>query len=699
MSPQAYNSSIINPADRRRRVMALVIWAAYFIVPNDAGGLVQGLPLGPFESAALLALGWLAIFGGRVPFASIAAVLMIVTTVAGAAIPGSPGFRARYFATIDGTGAPERSSGFSDRAYTRIDESLDFRPGGPELPLNFFNDNSRFSFFQVRPRSRNELEFSVRWSGFWWLAQGVDEIYVDAPQAAGEVFVDGEKRTGKVSIAPGWHRLDVSLSSPYGAPRRFSAGTIRLGLLTPFDSLTVYTQQIRDWQVQAARVLRVARTVSDLSALALVLIAWAMSCADQIGAVLKPATDRERRHQVIALFAAVAAIDAWRFAWPWATRVMLLVGGDDTLTYETFARDILFNGILMSGGKPLGHGEPFFYQAFYPYFLAGTHLAFGEFMYGAVLVQRLLAAVAFVQLVEIAIRYTSERAWIVALPIATAFIGWKFWAIAGQPLNESLYVPLLVISTAALIRLCDAPSTGRAIWTGIVSGLATITRSTVLVGWIVAWPVAWLALKGTAARSRVLAMVIVSFLAVLSLVSMRNWIVARVPSPIPTEGAITLLGGNEPPPGLEIAAARRPMYQRFGISDIAATVIEYAIQQPRSFAINLAKKAVFVLGFYEPYVPGWGYSPVYILTWTSALAGVWLAVRRRQGSIWPILIPALIALTQFIAIVVVYPKGERLVVPIHTLLIPYSAAAAWFAVNSRSSDAANVNRIASRTST
>jgi len=117
------------------------------------------------------------------------------------------------------------------------------------------------------------------------------------------------------------------------------------------------------------------------------------------------------------------------------------------------------------------------------------------------------------------------------------------------------------------------------------------------------------------------------------------------------------------------------------------------------FAINLAKKAVFVLGFYEPYVPGWGYSPVYILTWTSALAGLWLAVRRRQGSIWPILIPALIALTQYIAIVVVYPKGERLIVPIHTLLIPYSAAAVWFALNSRSSDAANVNRIASRTST
>ena len=52
-------------AEHRRRIIALLIWAAYFIVPNDAGGLVGGLPLGPIEAAALLAIGWLAIFGGR----------------------------------------------------------------------------------------------------------------------------------------------------------------------------------------------------------------------------------------------------------------------------------------------------------------------------------------------------------------------------------------------------------------------------------------------------------------------------------------------------------------------------------------------------------------------------------------------------------------------------------------------------------
>ncbi|MBY0493531.1 MAG: glycosyltransferase family 39 protein [Cyanobacteria bacterium] len=662
------------PADRRR-LIALLIWAAYFIIPSDAGGVVGGWPLGPLEAAPLVAIGWLAIYGGRLPLAPAAAAMLIITTASGWAIPGSPGFRARYFTTIDATGAPERSGPFST-AFTRIDSQLHFEPGGNELPLNFFNDNSRFSFFQVRPRDRNQLEFSVRWSGFWWVPNGAGEVYVDAPGATGEVFVDGEKQIGQLTLSPGWHRLDVSLSSPYGAPRRFSAGTTR-GVPTPFDSLSVYTQQIREWQVQSARALRIVRTMADLAALGLVLIVFAKEAWRKVAAFGQVATDRERREQAIAIFAAVAAIDALRFAWPWATRVMILVGGDDTLTYESYARDILFNGILMSGGQPLGQGEPFYYQAFYPYFLAATHFVFGEFMFGALLVQRLLAALAIVKLVEIAIRFTAERVSMVALPIATAFIGWKFWHIAGQPLNESLYVPLLVASAAALIRLCDHPSAKNAGATGIVSGFATITRSTALLSWAIVWPAAWLALKGQPKRTSRLAMLIASFLAVLSLVAIRNWIVAGVPSPIPTEGAITLLGGNEPPAGLTISPERHGVYQRFGISDITATVIEYAITEPRLFALNLWRKALFVLGFYEPYAPGWGYSPVYILTWTLALAGLWLAIKHRHGSIWPILIPALIAATQFIAIVIVYPKGERLVVPIHTMLIPYTAIAVW----------------------
>jgi hypothetical protein len=152
---------------------------------------------------------------------------------------------------------------------------------------------------------------------------------------------------------------------------------------------------------------------------------------------------------------------------------------------------------------------------------------------------------------------------------------------------------------------------------------------------------------------------------------------------MPTELGITLRGGNEVPPGVTIdLTARSAMYQRWNVDEHTATVIEYAISAPGLFAQNLGRKALFALGFYEPYAPGWGYSPVYIAVWVSAVAGLVLLFRQPKTKTAPrarvpYLIPAVIALTQFMAVVIVYPKGERLIVPVHSLLLPYSAIAAW----------------------
>jgi hypothetical protein len=694
--------------DERRRLLALLVWALYFVVPTDAGGLVHGLALGPLEAAALMAIGWLALNGGRLRFAAAGATMMLVTVVAGLAIPGSPGMRARYFANAEGTGAPERSAEFIRSPFTRIDRRLFFKPGGPELPLNFFNDQTRYSLFQVAYTNHHQLPFAARWSGEWWAGGGIDAIYVQAPKAAGEVAIDGTTvatvdatdddgdSVVALSVAPGWHRLDVSLSSPYAGSRQFSAGTVSGGIRHPFDASEVVTQHVRDWQMSSTRVLRIARMICDVAALAIVGVTFLMSLWRL--ALARPVGEVDRRKQAMALFTAVAGIDALRFAWPWASRVMLLVAGDDTATYETFARDILFNGILMSGGKPLGHGDPFYYQAAYPYFLAAEHVIGGEFMFGVVLIQRLLAIYAIVKLVEIAIRLTAERAWMIALPVAAAFMWWKFSIISAQPLNESLYVPLIVGTVAATMRLCDEARPGRAARAGVIAGIAALTRSTALPAWLLTLPMVRLSLPRSL-RARLLAITTASFLAVFSLITIRNFIVAGVFAPTPTEMGITLRGGNEPPPGLVIDAGRAAIYQRIGFDDHTAAVAEYAIQQPSAFAANIGRKFIFVLGFYEPYAPGWGYSPVYIATWISAIAGLWLSVRYRSGAIWPLLIPAIVSLVQFAAIVVIYPKGERLVLPVHVVLIPYSAAAIWFALNRRSSDAANVSLIANRTNT
>ncbi len=150
------------------------------------------------------------------------------------------------------------------------------------------------------------------------------------------------------------------------------------------------------------RLIKIGVDVTLLAGLAWVFLTTLARIA---GGLRKPAAATLRLSQVLWLFAAVAAAEALIFALRWWQQNMLLVGGDDTMTYEGYARDILLNGLLMNGGLPAGQGEPFYYQAFYPYFLAAAHAVFGEGMFGPVLLQRLLAALAMWKIVEIAVAF------------------------------------------------------------------------------------------------------------------------------------------------------------------------------------------------------------------------------------------------------------------------------------------------------
>ena len=680
------------------RYISLLIWAAYLTFPTDAGGLLHGNPIGPLEACGLLVLAWLAVWGGPLPGAWLAAIVLVVSTVVAAAIPGTSGFRARYFANAEGIGAHERSTEYRDSVFTRIDRRLDFAPGGPEFPLAFFNDNSRFNFYRADQPHRRRLPFAVSWSGLWWTEAGAQHLYLHAPQAAGEVFVDGVSLltaapgdgfvTGGLTLTAGWHRLDVRFSSPYAAPRQFAAGSIVDGQYRPFDATAVATQQVRGWQMQSARMLRLAKTAAD--AMVLAWLGWLFVAS--VRARVIDLWQRESvvtvRRRAVPLLAIAAAVEALVFAWPWSRQVMLLMGGDDPMTYEGYARDILFNGILMNGGLPTGQGEPFYYQAFYPYFLALLHALTGEGTFGIVLVQRLLAAWTIWKLVEMAVMLSKEAAWLPALVIATGFVGWKFWPIAAGLANESLYVPLLVAWTASTMAVCREPSVTRAWTTGLLGGVAAITRSTVLLGWAVAWPLCWWSWAGRRQRVALATRLAVASLAVFSLIGIRNWIVAHEIALTSTGLGVTLLGGYEIPPEVIIdLTARQSAYDRLGLNEATAQVIEFAVTAPAAFLRNLGVKALFALGFYEWYAPGWGWSPVYVAVWTTALFGLVIAARSHPGARASSVVPWVVALSQLVAVVIIYPKNERLIVPIHVLLVPYSAIAAWWLI-----DRVNVRR-------
>ena len=668
------------------RYASLLIWTAYLAVPVDAGGLIQGVPLGPIEATALLAIGWLAVYQRPVKGAAAAGAVLAVMLIASASLSSPGGFRARYFANAAATGPHERSTDHPDDGFTRLDGRLDFAPGGPEFPLAFFNDNSRFNFYRAGEPHRRRLEFAATWSGHWWIGGegGTRSLYADAPQSSAAVFIDGASvmsvspdtgaATADVSLAGGWHRLDVRFSSPYAAPRRFSAGELVAGDQRPFDATSVLTRRIPDWHMPIRGVVRTVKTALDIALLAWLAWQLLLGIRDRVQALRAPAPVPAWREHVIALLLIVAAVEALAFAWPWSSQTLLLSGGDDPMTYEGYARDILFNGLLMNGGLPLGQGEPFYYQAFYPYFLAAVHATFGEGMFGVMLVQRLLVMFVIWALAEMAVSLYGERAWIAALGCATFFACWKIWPIAADLLSEALYVPLLVAWTAALVRTIRAPTIASAAGAGLLGGFTAVTRSTILLAWLIVFAVCWVAWKRAANRRALVSALVVCSLGIFSLIAVRNGIVAGRFVPTPTGFGVTLLGGNEAPPGVVIdLSARARLYDRLGLSATTAQVIEYAVSAPRQFSLNIARKALFALGFYEPYAPGWGYSPVYIAVWVTAGAGLVLAWRLRLAPAAAIILPILIAASQYGALVIVYPKGERLILPFYALLVPYSS--------------------------
>lgn len=596
------------------------------------------------------------------------------------AVPGEPGFRARYYATASASGPHERSTENRRSDFTRVDERLDFVRGDRDFHLAFFNDHTRFNYLRPGEPDRRYLEFAVAWSGWWWVREGAQTLYLHAPDAASQLTVDGTQvlasdprassMTREVTLAEGWHRLQVTFSSPYGAPREFSAGVMRGALRVPFDAGDVRTDRIDGRQMSVAAALSLAKPIADSIALGWLAVLGGLLIVRRLGELWQGGLAAPAAG--IALFVLGGALEALRFAWPWTGRFMNMVAGDDPMTYEAYARDILLNGILMNGGAPLGQGEPFYYQAFYPYFLAVCHALFGEGMFGVLLVQRFLVALTAVAATRVAMKLRGDSIWPIGLLVAGLFVWWKFARIAADLLNESLYIPLLIGWTATLIGVCLEPSVARGAFAGIAGGLAAVTRSTATLSWALVWPACYTHLRA-GRRSKAIATLVACSLAVFSLIGIRNWLVSRTFAPTSTELGITLLGGNPPPEGLTLdVSKRKPLYERAGISDYTAEVIEYAIAAPGHFSANIGRKALFALGFYEPYAPGWGYSWAYIAVWTSAIAGIWIAVRQARPRPVPALIPLLIALTQYAAVVIVYPKGERLILPIHTVLLPYT---------------------------
>jgi hypothetical protein len=668
------------------RVLPL-FWLAYIVVPRHGWGLLGGRPLTLLPTAVVALVCWLWFTRAAAGVPAVLVGALLAKILLGALLLVPRGFDARYYANPDFQGQVERSAEPSDQSFTRVDDRLTFGvPGASDLPLAFLNDVHRFNFYLPNQPNRNTLPISVVWQGFLRIvAPGQGRFYVRAPGGTAQLLVGHEltlqttntEATGGSTFLPGFYRLLVSLSIRPDGVRQIEAGRIVDGREQPFDAATVYR---RPAPAVAVAVDSLARWLSRL--LDVVLCAWLLvAVVGVLRDVGRRASHRYVPRDAIALVWACAIVNAVMFAAPSVGRTITLGGGHDWLSYESMARDIALNGVAMTQGAAFGHAQPFYYQPLYPYFVALCHWLFGDGLYGVFFVQRLLVAAGAIAMWRATAALFGERIGGAGLAAAVIVFYGKFAAWSAVLISETLFVPLLCMWVYLLVRLAAEPAgqtMPRALGAGLVGGLATLTRSTLVLGWFVALPAIACALRSAGRRWRIVVAVAATLVAVTSLATFRNAVVAHAFVPIASSGPVNLYLGNLPNPPVVIPPEHTAAYQHLGLDPFTQRAIEYARQRPRDVADGLRRKALYTLGWFDPLTSGAGYSLFYIATWVAALLGIVL-IRSRTGktSTFTALMPLLIAMTHFLSVVVIFPHsyGDRQILPFYVLLVPYIAVA------------------------
>ncbi|MCC6177258.1 MAG: glycosyltransferase family 39 protein [Chloroflexi bacterium] len=678
-----------------------VIAPLYLLVPGHPLSWLDGVPLRPLALAVLLGGGTLLVAlapaGGRLRFGRSLVGLLVILTVLkvalGMAAPsyGLPGW---YYANTRFQGSPERSTEFRGESWTRREREVTY--GGDEFPVYFLNDYLRFNFYGEESERRKSLPFSVRWDGtlyvpsdgsyrLWLTASGPGRLSVDGKQIA---LVDADGRDTKevvLSLRRGSHVLQATYVRR--APRspdfklEWDLGGSRHPLATPYllaSAIEPFTWERDQTLGMTARAVD-SLALALLAGLALALVGARARLAMRARAGRWPLLEGP----LLGVFVLVTLVQAMAPRLDRVDKMVLLGGGQDWLTHETLARDILLDGPLMTLGTPLGAGRPYYAQPFYPYALAGFHWLAGEDLFGVLTLQVFGLALAGVLLYFLAKRLFGVPA---ALATFALFLGLREWHltwVSERLLSESIYVVILPAMLLCLLRYLDERRPRDAVLAGLLLGLAIVTRAPTLLYLPLA---ALLLVRGPGsqglrpARARLTAIgmvagIVTLALSIAALVPLRNAIVTGQPTLVAASGGANLLKHHRPTSSVRTGFAAERWYAPF-VTDIPTReVIEFALQDPLGYAASYVPLTAYVLGYGaaidESQVTVWpdliGLNILYVLM---------LVLSRRARTVRAGLLHAFIAI-HFLTMVVFtpYDYDNRLVLPMYLPIAVFAGAA------------------------
>lgn len=661
---------------------------------------LNGLPLDlPALCLVVLAAGWWIALPGAPPRAgALAAVLAVLAVLKVGVWWAAPAYG------LDGTirlsSTPEIDSVGAIPHHRGTARVLDFK--GDAFPVHFINDVRYLNFYTPSQPKRDLLPFEATWRGMLVVPVAGEQsltletngpatlelgtgqrVRIDQSGRVREATLTASLPAGPVPISVTYRRPDEAM--PWLVVRNGAAGA---------DGIPVGDAHIVREGTSAEAVARdawlrpVAWGVTGLivGCAALGFLAHLMAMVERRRAMGASAVDARSSagrfglgERVFLASYLVLAVGATLLAHLHLFgRAVILSGGNDWLAYEGFARDILLNGPLLTEGRPLGQGVPFYYQPLYIYAVATSHLLLGESLFAPLFLNALLGIVAALGLFLLSRDLFGRAAAVVAVLLFEVCRLTVFAPTAGLLLSENMLFPLVPILLLLLARLAKTAHLGTAVGAGFVLGLAGLARTTPLA----VLPPSLLILAFAWWRQRVpvpavairLALLVLVCVLTVGLATTRNYLVSGRPVPITSSAGANLWETHRPSSKVDLSRIDRdPLYERLGFDRPTREVAEFIKQDPAGYVGTLVPMFLYAVGVVGAVEGRWDVQPILFGVWVAYLLASVLVRQARDVPTWflhAFIWSHLAQMTVFFS----NQYGFRLILPMYVAMVPVVAA-------------------------
>ncbi|HZO28257.1 MAG TPA: PA14 domain-containing protein, partial [Chloroflexota bacterium] len=456
--------------------------------------------------------------------------------------------------------------------------------------------------------------FSARWEGtlyvpsdgayqFWLTASGPGALRIDGQQVA-SVDADGrETVSATLELTRGSHPIRVQYARrPPRSPDmkvEWNVHGRRTALAIPY----LFLNEVTPAAWERDRTVLAASQVTDGIFLVLAGAGLLVLAVVTVGRVVKDhaATWALVERVVLGAFVAAVFLSASVTRLDRVDKLELLGGGQDWLTHESFARDILIGGPLMTLGKPLGEGRTFYAQPFYPYALAAMHALTGEDQFGVLAIQVLGSGLVGVLLFYLAKRLFGTAAAWATFGLFLPLWSWHLEWVSYRLISEAVYFVILPALLLVLVRCLDERRPLDFVLAGLLLGLAVVTRGPTLLYVPFVGAILWWGLRRAneqrATVVRQLAVLLLAAGLIVGLVPLRNAIVAGQPALLASSGGVNLQKLHRPSNGVRLNQAQDRWFAEYIQDAPTRETVEFVLQDPVGYVYACLLLAAYTLGY------------------------------------------------------------------------------------------------------